>query len=404
MNIQFNTPFIYGRDFFKGSILCDSINRQKAIVMVVMVIFSCLAVSCYFMGRRRFKVEPLNNQEIGVVPTLKEKKADSVDKEASQVFFQQEKAEEKPLQRDTQGIQEGFFQGEPQNQLVEKKTSNIEIGTENKLEKSTDQEKFLPYDAPVLLSFGKVREGKDGGKAPTFTGMRAGTTTGISNKKLYPAGFACCFHTSESRMEILNFITHIRAKDDYRFANSAPSSDNYPMSLWRLYNHLVRLHNALPGDSKAKEVKIYWNERLENLLFPYFFKEENEKSNIIGTLLFAIIPGEKCASPFQSSNIDFTYQLEFVGFGKDKLIKEMEKELNRLSCAVMGKNILPEIDQKIACLLPLAYKENPLMKDAHAYTLRNNLRLHLLALETENKTLNFDEMQEDEIKQLLTAL
>lgn len=264
----------------------------------------------------------------------------------------------------------------------------------NEIEESIKEEDLVlssPYLSPSLLDFGQVRKGTDGGEAPDFMGLRTGDITVIDNEKLWTATFSCCIHTTESKVEILKFIKSICIKLDL-FPNT---KRQYLMPFCRLYNNLVHLHDSLPGETKEKEVKIYWNQNIEEVLFPYFLNNEDVE---IDNLLFAIVPGESIDSPFQASIMDFTRQLQFVGVDKDKIMKDLQSEVKRLSQAVLGKDILSEVKKEIDSLMEW---DIPLMQDAQTFTLQNNLRIQLLAMEAKGEKIDFEGMDADARSQFL---
>lgn len=161
-----------------------------------------------------------------------------------------------------------------------------------------------------LLAFGQFRKGTGEGEPPNFTA----TCDVIESEKLYTAAFACCFHTTESHQEIWKLINGICIEDKKRTCSFTVSeNDNFPVSHGRWYNNLVSLHDALPGEPKAKSVKIYWNDRVKDILFPHLFNNENID---VTDLVFAQTAGEANQGLFQAPEIDFSKQLQFVGIGK----------------------------------------------------------------------------------------
>lgn len=239
------------------------------------------------------------------------------------------------------------------------------------------------YQGPELQVFGKERVGQDGKAAPDLIGIQCFNIATIDGENRLAACFASCFHTTESREEIIEAITRIRTAMDHPLIRGARS--NYFQSLANLYNHLVRLHDALPGESTTKKVKIYWNERLENILFPSFFKDETV---LVSQLLFAVIPGSAIDSQLQDSTIDFNNQLEFVGMDKDRIFQEQKMELERLFKVIFGRNIIDEVRGKIDDLL--SRETNDLMRDAYSFTFQNNLRLFLLNMEVRGEKIGLN--------------
>ena len=290
----------------------------------------------------------------------------------------------------------------PKNVVEAKEASKEEIAKQEKLENENQQvvqeakpiepnrQPNPPPPEPALLAFGQFRKWVVGGEAPNFSALN----DVIETEMLQSAGLACCFHTTESQPEIWNLIKDTRIKDDLKnnpMAHYTGPKKYYAQSYGTLYNNLVRLHDALPGDPKTKSAKIYWNDRVEQTLFPYFFHNEEVDVN---DLVFALTPGEGGASVFQAAQMDFTKQLQFVGIGKEKIMGDLNKEIEDLSQEVFRKNILQEIENEAA-------EANPLMAHAKAFTLRNNLKDNLLAMKAEPKKFNFDLMTEEERNQLI---
>lgn len=252
------------------------------------------------------------------------------------------------------------------------------------------------YAFPTLLDMGKVRCGIDGEPAPPLKGLKhIGGDRVINTHADLTAAFACCFHTTESPNEILKLIKDICIKKE---SISFTEGKNYEESFRNLNKHLVKLHHLLPGKHAAKFAKIYWNERLENLLIPQLLEEKGVNMK---DLLFAVIPGEKCSAKFQAQNIDFSMQLEFVGFKKVELMKEMRKEITRIGKAVMNQDILPHIDEEIATQFLF---ENTLMHDAQVYSFLNRFRLHLQSLKNKNQITDFLSMPTYEQKELIRKM
>jgi len=163
----------------------------------------------------------------------------------------------------------------------------------------------------------------------------------IEQRQQYSAGFAATFHTTESQEEIWNLIFRIRRACDH----NDPPLNAYAESMPRFWNNLAQLHRALPGKESEKSVKIYWNDQVEKILFPYFF--ETEKVDI-NDLVFMISPGDQQEAAFQAPNMDFNRQLQFVGI----------------------RSMLPKAGSKATEPSLLVPKEetNPLMLRAYAVT------------------------------------
>lgn len=215
-----------------------------------------------------------------------------------------------------------------------------------------------------LLQMGQIREGTGEGQPVSRMGkmfFRDGMTI-ISNKKIITAGFASCFHTTESHKEIFDLIYGIREKNDpsRQFFNPSGEKIAYTDSIYTKFrNNLAHLHQALPGKPHEKSAKIYWSDEVENELFPLFFF--NEKC-FIDDLVFAIIPGDEIRSDFQAEKTDFSRQLQFIGVGQEKILTELDNEISSLSEQVLGENILNDLLAKIGD------EENPLMLRAATYT------------------------------------
>jgi|GEM_PF-6993376 len=219
----------------------------------------------------------------------------------------------------------------------------------------------------------------------------------IETTMLYSAAFAVCFHTTESHEEIWNLIEQTRIKDHGKeHKKKFPALSFEPLNFYaesyaKLYNSLVDLHNELPGESKEKRVKIYWNQAAEEILFPHFFHNESVKIN---DLVFAVVGGETGSSPFQAQNIDFTQQLQFIGIGKEKIMRDLNNEVERLSEEILGRNILSSLNIKV-------HPDNGLFAGAFTFTSLNYLRINLQNMRNENKKIHLDKMEPESIRKIL---
>jgi hypothetical protein len=239
-----------------------------------------------------------------------------------------------------------------------------------------------------LLMAGAARKGTGMGEAPSFTGIQYfKKDTVIETSQLLAAAFACCFHSTESQEEILKLIREIRVEND-PIAKSLRIERGYGESFAYLYNNLVKLHHALPGESKAKEVKIYWNTHAEKTLIPYLFQEEIELDNLV----FAFLSGEECRSPFQAEKMNFQEQVQFVGLGKDKIFSDMKEKIEVLSQELLGKNIFEELHEIEGLEKDVKY---PLLLRAYHYTWQNHVIHNLLAMHRQNKKINMNEMDKE---------
>ena len=60
----------------------------------------------------------------------------------------------------------------------------------------------------------------------------------------------------------------------------------------------------------------------------------HEEANV-EKLLFAIIPGKPVESPFQAEKMDFTHQLQFIGFDVTSRVK-LKDEIDQFSQVVLN--------------------------------------------------------------------
>ena len=262
-----------------------------------------------------------------------------------------------------------------------------------KIGKKIEQQEASPL--PILIS-GKGLKGSSKGEPPNFEGINNIHDLVIDSEKLWTGAVACCFHTTQSHQEIYGTLRGIRIKMDPRSWLPDYKPGAYIESFSRLYNNLAHLHTALPGESKAKEVKIYWSESVEKELIPFLFMNENID---IDRLSFAIISGEKVNSPFRGI-MDFGNQLQFIGIDneKDELIEKSMKECENLSQEILGKNIFAADYEEFHNWAKLISEEikNPLICRAFTLTLYLNMRFNLLSLQERQIKINIDEMPADE--------
>jgi len=241
----------------------------------------------------------------------------------------------------------------------------------------------LPQQQQELLQslpipYGLSRKSVDKGEPPNFHTISSdGTFKTINTFKLCAAILACCFHTVESKKEIKEVIrgSYI-ANNKKKYGERFQPSKGYNAFPRYLHNNLVYLHDALPGDDEAKKAKIYWSDRIEETLLPYFF--DNEKADI-DDLVFAITAGETVISPFQAAEMDFTVQLHFVGVGKAKIMNDLRADIVRLSQEIEEGNFLQLREYP-------AIETNPLMAAAYEFTRLNDIKnqINFLLLKQRN--------------------
>jgi hypothetical protein len=250
----------------------------------------------------------------------------------------------------------------------------------NKATSSTSASSAYNSQNP-LLTQGKFRLSQDQNEPPNFTSI----CDVIASEMLWSAAFACCFHTSESFNEIWALIKKCNINERNKIQSSHPMFALPPRteineeSCVRFYNNLCHLHDNMPGDTKLKSAKIYWNDRVEEILFPLFF---NDNVNI-DDLIFIITPGEgfisidqgntpgKAPYPYQAEKMVFTRQLQFVGTGKAKIFECLKNDIEILAKQVQGATIKAKEQ--------VTEETNALMADAEYYTYLCNLHSELLA-------------------------
>lgn len=234
------------------------------------------------------------------------------------------------------------------------------------------QEVFLVSHHPELPSFGKVRQ------------RQHLESPGLQ----WPISFACCFHTTENEIEITDWLISI-CKD-------------YSLESRKILNdHFGHIHDALPGEFKAKEVKIYWNELTEKILIPYLLKNREVD---IDDLQFTILSGEPSESSYQAQTIDFTYQLQFAGLERKKFVEKVTPEIANLCEQIGGNNFWPSLTDFINQLAVPKYADNPLMVNAYHLTVYYNLIQHLLNLKANGSKIAFDNMTSAEKMLVLGGL
>lgn len=237
---------------------------------------------------------------------------------------------------------------EPKSQLNIEQPETLPIKKSEKPEEIVEAapKKVKKQTMETLLNIepGKVRKGSGEGKMPDLIGKKDmhGVTV-MDTDKMYAACFSACFHTTESIEEIMILLHHICEKIDRETPRGktqaafwAPKK-HYTESLHRLYNNLVELLEALPGENEKKSVKIYWNEQAEKVLIPYLIQNQDVD---IHELSFAIMPGEEVKTDFQSPDIDFKHQLQFVGLSRD--LSNYQKETQELSEQLFKQNIMKD--------------------------------------------------------------
>jgi hypothetical protein len=243
------------------------------------------------------------------------------------------------------------------------------------------------------------------GPLPSLKGLQTDNITVIGQYHNLTTAFASCFHTTESHQEILDRITKLRIEND-PYAKFGGPLKSYTESFVRLLNNLIRIHNSLPGNDTKKEVKIYWNERVEKILFPYLFKVENID---VKEIIFELISGEQGDSPFQASTtqMNFRKQLQFVCIGLKERMTTKKSKIAELFENVCGKGSISGFDHIMAIRMHKHPPKtgNSLVDSAHLETMRSKILRNLQELETKKTIIPFMKMsfseREDFIKNLM---
>ena len=270
---------------------------------------------------------------------------------------------------------------EPSKEIELPKSVQPESVKPNKATSSTSASSACNSQSP-LLTQGKFRLNQDQNEPPNFTSI----CDAIDSEMLWSAAFACCFHTSESFNEIWALIKKCNINERNKIQPCHPIFALPPRteiaveSGVRFYNNLCHLHDNMPGDTKLKSAKIYWNDRVEEILFPLFFNNDNVN---IDDLIFIITPGEgvvsidqgntpgKAPYPYQAEKMVFTRQLQFVGTGKAKIFEYLKNDIEILAKKVQGATIKAKEQ--------VTEETNALMADAEYYTYLCNLHSELLS-------------------------
>lgn len=250
-----------------------------------------------------------------------------------------------------------------------------------------------PLIIPSLLSSGEVRKNITPGDPPSLEGITfSGGPSVMESAKRWTAAFARCFHTSESHQEIYQLLRSIREKMDPDF----DAERLYVGDFVTLYNNLLNLHDALPGEEDKKEIKIYWSKSVEEELIPYLFLHEEVD---VKKLLFAIIEGEKGESPFQADVMDFNHQMQFIGLDF-KLMGQLKDEIDRLSPMVLNvvlSDVMSEphvefLKESLTEEIFEKYVKVDLVQNAFLMTGMMNVMLNLQDLQAKSKEFNLLEL------------
>ncbi len=380
MNINTRSCVSFALNIIPEKIL-NSLKQRKKILLIAAAALGLLAAGylayCYcckpLYGK---KIEKKDDVKIGNKEEQKIEKKEDDKKDQSLENQILENGKEVPKKEEEKIDNDNLKNDAPEIQ------SKDEIQPEKKDEVQPKQPDAAdePFSMPKLLSFGKCRMGNGGGDTPNFEGIQYfKRDTVIDTDKLLTAAIACCFHTTESHQEIYNILRTIRIKIDPAAEIFGPR-EHYCESFNNLYNNLVRLHDALPGERKAKKVKIYWSESVEKILIPYLLKNENIN---VENLLFAILPGEGVAQPFQDPSMDFSHQLQFVEVGAEQTKKLAAECLNLSKKNLQGWIFFKDQEFSVLIKQQTEQIDNPLMKKATNFRALLNIRSNLLALQAQ---------------------
>lgn len=265
-------------------------------------------------------------------------------------------------------------------------------------------EPTTPLIVPSLLALGEVRKNSTPGEPPSLEGITFSESRSVMENAT--AAFARCFHTSESHEEIYQLLRNIREKMDRDFDGTRLYVGDFEV----LYNNLINLHNALPGEEGKKEIKIYWSKSVEEGLIPYLFEEHEEAD--VKKLLFAIIPGKPVESPLQAEKMNFNHQLQFIGFDFDlDMIKRLENEIERFSQEVLNvdRDVMegPHLEFLKEALTEEnfeKYMKDPLIGKAFYMTGMTNILLNLQDLQAKSKEFDLFTLPPEEINPFLKNL
>ena len=236
-----------------------------------------------------------------------------------------------------------------------------------------------------------------------------GRDTVIDGQQLWAAAFASCFHTEESVEEIYQLLWKIRAQQDLTvkypvFAENpiTPEKKHYAESFVVFYNNLVKLHDAFPGESTKKEVKIYWSKELEEELIPHLFMNKNVNPY---DLVFTIIPGEPNTSPLQAPKMDFTHQLQFLGIQtKSAKWNELFDDFEKLAHEVLNiKDFLPN-NAMLEEVFGIEFRGNELLMDGSLTTFIIKALPALKRMKDQNKKVDLETLPPNEQQELLKKL
>jgi len=307
------------------SLLQTTINAAtwKSKIAVAVTVMGVVGV--FFLALSRASQKKVEHKETKREVEPKEVKKEEVRKqEESQVVKQEESKKEV----------------ESKAGLAKEALKKEEVEQEKVIIKQEEEIVAFDESSFPLLKYGDVLKGvNQDEKPPSNVGIKMGNITSISSNKMLSYAFASVFHTTQSHKEILNFIRSINSTRKLLIQNAWENKYGPIIKLFihqsvsnhiphYLYNNLFHLHEKLPGESSEKTVKIYWNERAEKILIPYFLEHENVD---IDDLVFMIVEGEKQDNHCQAKEWDPKKQLQFVGIGKEKIFDDLKKEISKLT-------------------------------------------------------------------------
>ena len=371
--------------YAKTSRLYLNVSNHKKIALVAAVVFSLIAIS-YVIYCKKFKAskqdQSKKSETISPEATLEKETVGSKKKSSDIKKDELSKQEETVEKQIVTESPESFSEKKDEDLDLEHPSSGEPIILEPEITESEISE--IELEVPHAV-FGKFIQSKDNRPLPSLIGLQTGNITVIEQYHDLTTAFASCFHTTESHQEILDRITALRIKND-SYAEMFGAKSAYCESFTRLMNNLIRLHECLPGEKAKKEVKIYWNENIETILFPYLFKIDNIK---IEDLVFEIIPGEHADSHFQAAEMNFEKQLQFVDLATAEFKARLHSEYVELVENVCGVSIDTFTDtlHKLTEGQSASITGNSMFDTANQYTEAMVLIKNLRALKAKKTTI-----------------
>lgn len=300
--------------------------------------------------------------------------------------------------KELKGVTDHHYENLIQQKLSEK---GVQFNQEIKQEPIvTDNSKLLKLletlPPPILPLEGQFKHSSKEGTVPKLIETGAKVYPMHDTNNMYAVAMSACFHSDLRIEETSQCIQDICEATDSSLTHPLFVDDRkghgYSESKGRLYNNLVNLHKALPGEELKKWSKIYWTDSVEKELIPYLLKNENVDPLTLG---FIFTHGEvvknvgEAEGVFQAEGMNAYRQLQFVALSRQRKAKELVEGIKTLVPEVTGHRE-EEVEKVIKEWQPKEREDFFIRTEL--LTFLNQAYTHLYEAAKEGKKLEFNEI------------